>query len=467
MAVAKRSSSSVAYGSRTNTPVTVPVGAVAGDVITIALAVGNSAQVNPTTPAGWTVVKDAIYTAPDPWSVHLVLYVKAFVPGETSYTIIHPSGSSQAYAVAWSGVDASALLDVAAVSAFQNDNVTSGTNVATAPALTIATAGAQGIIVRGSWDGNAITPPTGWTEDYDTPVLWVGEKPYPATGTTDPVAVSAGNGSSRSPWGIIHAALRPASAGNSYTASGAVRSTSSVAGAVTARVVAVGAVASASAVSGTVTASRPVAGSVASESTVAGSVVKAAPASGTVSTPSAVAGSVTSRLPTTGAVTSSTDVTGGLTASLPASGRVDSSTTVSGDLTVPGGLSGTIATATSIAGRVTSRLPATGRTGSVSTVAGAMEPSGGLSGAIRASSGVTGDVSARYMVAGEVTGSTSVRGRVSAIFAVKGQVASSSSVSGWMRAGDSPAFPDVLTLTGAVEQYTLTGSVPVLTLEVT
>src|SRR5690606_25367672 len=210
-----------------------------------------------------------------------------------------------AYAVAWTGVDVTAPLDVAAVSAFQNDNVTSGTNVATAPALTIVTAGAQGIIVRGSWDGNAITPPTGWTEAYDAPVLWVGEKPYRVTVTTGTVAVPAGNGSSRSPWGIIHAALRPASDGNSYAATGTVASASTIAGAVTARMRASGGLNGQTVVWGSVTASRPVVGVVASGSTITGSVIARKPASGAVASSSTVSGAVIKTATVSGAVTSS------------------------------------------------------------------------------------------------------------------------------------------------------------------
>jgi len=215
MAIALRSASTTAYGSRTNTTVTVPTGAATGDVIVIAFAVGNSSLVTPSGMGAWTAASTS-YTAPDPWAVNLFLWVKPFVSGETQYTITHSSGYSQAYVTAWTGADTSSPFDVTPVTAAQN-MFGGSSSTATAPALTIVTAGAQGLIARGSWDGNAITPPSGWTENYDAPVLWFGSRNYASAGSTGTVAVPHGNGSNAYPWGVIHAALRPASAGGTGT----------------------------------------------------------------------------------------------------------------------------------------------------------------------------------------------------------------------------------------------------------
>ncbi len=223
MAIAFRAATTLASGTRTNSTVTAPAGSQAGDVIVVSLECGGTTLVTPTAPGGWTLIESLSYSAPDPWAVSLQVFYHIFSAGETSWTFTHASRTTQAYTMGFSGVDNTTPIDVAAVKAFQNQTV-GGSGTATAPALTIATAGARGLLVRGSWDGNAITPPSGWTERLDAPVLWVGERDYPSTGTTGTVAVPAGNGGGDSPWGVIHGALRPAGGGGATvrTASGGV-----------------------------------------------------------------------------------------------------------------------------------------------------------------------------------------------------------------------------------------------------
>jgi hypothetical protein len=223
MAIAFRAATTLASGTRTNSTVTAPAGSQAGDVIVVSLECGGSTLVTPTAPGGWTLIESLSYSAPDPWAVSLQVFYHIFSAGETSWTFTHASRTTQAYTMGFSGVDNTTPLDVAAAKAFQNQGV-GGSATATAPALTIATAGARGILARGSWDGNAITPPSGWTERLDAPVLWVGERDYASTGTTGTVAVPAGNGGNDSPWGVIHGALRPSGGGGATvrTASGGV-----------------------------------------------------------------------------------------------------------------------------------------------------------------------------------------------------------------------------------------------------
>jgi hypothetical protein len=159
------------------------------------------------------------YSDTDPWFVVLQLWGR-FDDGAASWTWTHASRSTQAYCTAYIGVHATTPIDVAATTAFKNGG---GTNQPIAPSQTIVTAGARGIICRGSWDGNAITPPAGWSERLDVPVLWVGDRDWAAPGATGTVSVASGNGSALAAWGVIMAALRPAgTAPNQATATGAI-----------------------------------------------------------------------------------------------------------------------------------------------------------------------------------------------------------------------------------------------------
>lgn len=206
MAITLRSSSSVPYATHTNTVVTAPAGATTGDVIIVAhLAGASSAAPTVTAPTGWTQLGSVTYSGQG-FFILLTMWAHPY-DGAASWTWTHASASSQAVALAYQGVNTTTIADAAATSAF-SDSV----NTATAPSLTTVTAGAHLIIVRGSWDGNPITPPTGWTEQYDAPILWVGDKDQPAAGATGTIAVDTGDGATEPIWGILMAALRPAAA---------------------------------------------------------------------------------------------------------------------------------------------------------------------------------------------------------------------------------------------------------------
>lgn len=209
MAINLRSTSTLAYGARINSTVTAPAGAQTGDVIVVSLLVGDGSNVPATAPAGWTLAASCSYSAPDPWTVNQYVYVKPY-DGATSWTFTHASANgAQAFAECWQGVDTTNPLDVPATKASTGANT--GATSATAPSLTTVTDGCQLVVARGSWDGNAITPPSGWTERSDTPVLWVGDKTQATAGATGSVVVPGGSTSAQR-WGIIMLALRPSGA---------------------------------------------------------------------------------------------------------------------------------------------------------------------------------------------------------------------------------------------------------------
>lgn len=202
MAIAFRSSTNVGSAVRTNTTVTVPAGAVTGsDIILVAISIGNPASTTITTPSGWAQISTVQYSDATPFFVNVYLFVRVH-DGAASWVFPHASATTDAGAEAWSGVDNANPSD-----ATPQTQTGTATN-ATIPSIDIVTAGAQRIGVRGSWDGNAITPPASWNERKDTPILWVGDIAAAGTGATGTTTISAGN-AAINPWGIIHAALRP------------------------------------------------------------------------------------------------------------------------------------------------------------------------------------------------------------------------------------------------------------------
>lgn len=223
--------STLASGSRTNSTISKPANAATNDVIVVCLEVGGSSSTAVTAPAGWTEVGVVTYTSPDPWWVHVAIYAKVY-DGAASWTWTHAARTSQAFTMALVGVDNSTMIDVAGTAAFQNDT-TGGSANAVAPAYTVATVGAWGVIARGSWDGNAITPPASWTERIDVPVLWVGTREWTATGSSGTVSVPAGNNSAFAGWGVVMGAFRPASgSGSPASATGSLSLSGTAAAAV-------------------------------------------------------------------------------------------------------------------------------------------------------------------------------------------------------------------------------------------
>jgi hypothetical protein len=202
--------STVAYAARTNTTITKPSGAVDGvDLVLVAKTCGGSTLVEPTGFTGAVLLGRESYAAPtDPWYVDVALWaIEADVA--TPWTFTHVSRSTQAFAFTVTGADLSTVSDFTTSSDFQNLLISGGSANAVAPAFTTSGPDRRLVIARGSWDGAAITPPAGWTEHHDSPVLWFGSKDQPVAGTTGTVSVPAGNGDPDYPWGIIMASVRP------------------------------------------------------------------------------------------------------------------------------------------------------------------------------------------------------------------------------------------------------------------
>lgn len=418
MAIAYRSQASLPNQTRTTTTVNMPAGVQAGDTVLVFCATGNSSEVAITPPASLSsnpVTNRSYSDASPPWTVNMRIYRYAVVGSgdPASFAFTHASAGSEALAIAFSGVDATTPIDV-------TPTTNSGmATTAIALGLTTTVNAAWLVVWRGSWDGNPITPPAGWTERLDQPVTWVAHREWATAGATGDFSIPAGNGGAY-PYGTILIPLRPAgSGGTQYAASGVAASTSTTTATVRLRAAVAATVAAVSVASGAVTALRPSSGTVATTNTVAGAVTSLLPASGSVASTSAATGSAAVQsgaqtYPAAGTVAATSSVAGAVTSLLPANGvaAVVSTTTGAAGL-LPGG-----------------SLVAQGTVVSVSLAAGVIHLRAAAAGAAVCLSTTAGSPAARLVATGSATSTSTANGAIAARLAVSGSAASTSAAAG-------------------------------------
>lgn len=354
MAIAYRSQASLPNASRTTTTVNMPAGVQANDVVLVFCATGNSVEVAITPPASLSSnpVVNLTYSEPvPPWSVNMRVYRYTVVGSgdPASFAFTHASASSEALAIAFSGVNTTTPID-----ATPTTNTSTGTN-ATVLGVTTTVAAVWLIAWRGSWDGNAITPPAGWTERLDQPVTWVAHREWATAGATGNFSIPSGNSGGASPWGTMLIPLRPAGGATQHAATGTVAVTSAASGSPVARLVAAGTIAVLTAANGAPAALHPATGAVPVTTTAAGSPTARHPASGTVPVVTTTAGTA-GVLPGSG--------------SLAATGVIPVVTSTSGTASQRHAATGAATVTTSASGAPTARHTAAGACGVVSTAAG-------------------------------------------------------------------------------------------------
>jgi hypothetical protein len=463
VAIALRSSTTVASTTRTNTTVTAPAGAVTGsDVIVVFIDVNGSSLRTITTPSGWTVVGPVQYSNPDPYYVNMYMFYRVH-DGASSWTFNHTSAISDALCEAWSGVDTTTPLDTTSATNGYIGSNNAGNGTATVNSITIATVGARELICRGAWDGTPITPPAGWTERIDQFALWVGDKTASVTGATGSMTMDSGNtvpyAGGLGPWGTIHAALRPAASFDGTT-SGSISIVSATTGAPTglapvtgsapvasvatgapaARLGVAGTVAVTSTATGTANMLEPTAGTVAVISTASGTPTTRAVAAGTIPIVSTVTGAANlggGALAASGTVTVTSAATGAPTLRAPAAGTVAVVSAATGITNTLEPTSGTVAVTLAVSGAPTALAVAAGSIPIVSTVTGAANVQAGgslaTSGTVTittASSGSTGQRHASTATVAVVSAVSGVAGRQQAVTALVAIVSGTSGAAG-------------------------------------
>lgn len=225
------------WAARANTSVGVPAGVASGDLLILGIITGAAEAVNPTAPAGWTAIGTAPITdiAAGGFNVEMTLYRRLAASESGSYAFTHASTTTQAWMLAYRGVDATTPMDVTQTVGFVNGSG-AGTATTTWTGLTTATPGAWIVAIEHDWGdlSAASAPPTGMTERIDIDIVYVADQEIAAAGATGNRTHTNSSTSPDSLWSAVLLALRPASAGavDGAAAVTAPAATASAAGAV-------------------------------------------------------------------------------------------------------------------------------------------------------------------------------------------------------------------------------------------
>lgn len=224
MAVAFRSVSSTTYTSRTNTTVAAPAGLANNDILVLHIFVGASGTAPTVTPpSGFTAVTGSPKAISDGgFAANVYVFWKRASGESGSYTATHSAGSSQASLRAYSGCATSG-------SPIDASSANSGTGqITTATGITTTVADTMLLYAANNWEGSGTTPPSGFTERFDS-IINDSDKAQASAGATGNVVQNPnGNINSSEPWTAFLIALKPPSGGTDTLLANDVESSSSV-----------------------------------------------------------------------------------------------------------------------------------------------------------------------------------------------------------------------------------------------
>lgn len=196
MAVALASSSSLAYGNRTNTTLPAPSGITDGDVLLAVMFAASDPGVTVTPPAGWTVLTGfpLVYHRGQPgYTYRLYAFVKVASGESGNYTFTHTTADSEGWLGRYTGASTSAPINPApAVDTDTGDVGTngpedSGTDL-NPGSITTEVDGSMVVFIGSTWDAADFTPPTGttptFTERLDGTALFVADGVMATAGNT-------------------------------------------------------------------------------------------------------------------------------------------------------------------------------------------------------------------------------------------------------------------------------------------
>ena len=223
MAVAVRSTSGVAYGSRTNTAITAPAGIVNGDILLLFVAVAGASPPTPTFPAGFATVAGPIASTSGGFTVNFYCLWKRASGESGSYTVTHSSASSLAQLYCISGAKSSG-------SPINASSSNSGTGVtSTGTGITTTVNDCLVVFAEHDWGdtSNNLSPPSGttptFTERVDAALRYYAEGVLATAGATGNKSITNNNTTDPlfpNPWAVYLVAVEPAGSSHSLTATG-------------------------------------------------------------------------------------------------------------------------------------------------------------------------------------------------------------------------------------------------------
>ena len=223
MAVAVRSTSGVAYGSRTNTAITAPTGIVNGDILLLFVAVAGASPPTPTFPAGFATVAGPIASTSGGFTVNFYCLWKRASGESGSYTVTHSSASTLAQLYCISGAKSSG----SPINASSSNSGTGTTSTGTGITTTVNDC----LIVFAEHDwgdtSNNLSPPSGttptFTERVDAALRYYAEGVLATAGATGNKSITNNNTTDPlfpNPWAVYLVAVEPAGSSHSHTATG-------------------------------------------------------------------------------------------------------------------------------------------------------------------------------------------------------------------------------------------------------
>ena len=214
--IAVGNAQSLAYGSRANLTLTPP--GVAGDIlITTAFIGAGGSPPTITPPSGWTEIFTPSFVSDGAFGGTFYGWWRQQQVGDGAQTFAHTTASSAAWMGAFKNVDGINPIDVQS-----GMGVGIGTTT-TVPSITTIRHVAEMLLLLGhDWDTLNRTPPSGWTETFDS-IVYVERLLTTSLTTTGSVSMTNGNTTGINPWQAMQLGLVPNGV-TVITANGAIAS---------------------------------------------------------------------------------------------------------------------------------------------------------------------------------------------------------------------------------------------------
>lgn len=216
--IAVGSSSTLTYGTRTDSTITAPSAIANGNVLVAVLHVGDATALPAlavTPPAGWTELTGSpvALDRADPYTLSLRFYGKVASGESGDYTFTHTSAQTEGIIYRITGADTT--------SSFTPNPVTNNFQdlfdgqLTTGLSITTVRDGSLVIMASDAWDGPGLAvPPTGttptFTERYKGSAVYFCDGVMATAGATGDKTHVNGNGSQGLPWTSVMIAVQPA-----------------------------------------------------------------------------------------------------------------------------------------------------------------------------------------------------------------------------------------------------------------